>query len=60
MPIYEGTGYDKVFLSGHGPDEGSSWLSKRESYAHSPNDEEENYDKEEVEDGEGEEEDQYL
>ena len=56
--IREGVGYDKVFPLGHGPEEGLSWSSERESSTHSPIDKEEDYDGEEVEEREGDE-DQY-
>ena len=67
LSVREGTGYNKVFSSGHEPDEGLSWSSKRESSTHSPDDEGESYDGEEVEDveggedeyGEGEEDEEY-
>ena len=48
-------GYDEVFQSGHEPEEGFSWSSKRETSAHSPDDEGESYDGEEGEVEEGEE-----
>ena len=48
-------GYDEVFLSGHEPEEGLSWLSEKEPSAHSLVDEEEDYDREEVEEKEGDE-----
>lgn len=54
MFIRKGVGYDEVFPSGHGLKDGSSWSTERELSAHSLDDEEENYDGEEVEDGEGE------
>ena len=40
-------------MSGHRPEEGLSWSLERELSTHSPDDKEENYDKEEVEEGEG-------
>ena len=57
--IREGAGYDEVFQLGYEPDEGFSWLSKRETSAHSPDNEVESYDggevkEEEREDGEDE------
>ena len=36
MSVREGVGYNKVYLSGHGPEEGLSWSSEREPFAHSP------------------------
>ena len=48
-------GYDKVFQSGHEPKEGFSWLSERESFAHSLDDEVESYNGGEVEEEEREE-----
>ena len=48
-------GYDEVFLLGHGPKEGLLWSSERESFAHSPVNEEEDFDGEEVEEKEGDE-----
>ena len=53
--VCEGAGYDKVFLLGHGPEEGLSWSSETESFAHSLIDEEEDYDGEEVEERKGDE-----
>ena len=53
--VHEGAGYDEIYPSGHGLEEGLSWLSEREPSAHSPTNEEENYDGKEVEEGEGEE-----
>lgn len=51
--ICEGASYDEVYPSGHGPEEGLSWSLEREPLAHSPDDEEENYDGNEVKDEEG-------
>lgn len=51
--VCEGVGYDEVYPSGHGPEEGLSWSLERQLFAHSPDDEEEYYDREEVEEGEG-------
>ena len=51
--VCEGVGYDEVYPLGHRPEKGLSWSSERESSANSPDDEEENYDREEVKDGEG-------
>ena len=48
--VCEGAGYDEVFPLGHGLEEGLSWSSERDLFAHSPVDGEENY---EVEDREG-------
>ena len=31
--VHEGAGYDEVFLSGHGPEEGLSWSLEREMSA---------------------------
>ena len=53
--VHEGVGYHKVYLSSHRPKEGLSWLSRRESFAHSSIDEEEDYDREEVVEREGDE-----
>ena len=53
--VREGAGYDKVFLLGHGPEEGLSWSLEMESFAHSLIDEEEDYDGEEVEERKGDE-----
>jgi len=50
---HEEAGYDEVFPSGHGLEEGLSWSSDREPSAHSPVDKEEDYDGEEVEEREG-------
>ena len=49
--VREGAGYDEVFHLGHKPEEGFSWSLKRETSAHSLDDEGESYDG-----GEGEEE----
>ena len=65
--VREEAGYDEVFLSGHKPEKGFSYSLERESSAHSPNDEGESYDGEEVDDvkggedkcGEGEEDEEY-
>ena len=38
--VHEGASYDEVYLSGHGPEEGSSWSSEREPSAYSPDDKE--------------------
>ena len=58
--VLKGVGYVEVYPSGHGLEEGLSQSSKREPSAHSPDDEEENYDGEEVEEREGgENEDKY-
>ena len=57
--VLEGVGYVEVYPSGHGLKEGLSQSSKKEPSAHSPNDEEENYDGEEVEEREGDE-DEYV
>ena len=58
--VYEGVGYDEVYPSGRGPNEGLTWSPEREPSAHSPDDEkEEDYEAdggkngEEVEEGEG-------
>ena len=58
--ICEGTGYDEVYSSGHGPKEGLTQSPERESSAHSLDDEEEEdyeanggKDGEEVEETEG-------
>ena len=58
--VLERVGYVEVYPSGYRLEEGLSQSSKREPSAHSPNDEEENYDGEEVEERkEGENEDKY-
>ena len=33
LSVHEGAGYDEVFNSGHEPEEGFSWSSKREMSA---------------------------
>ena len=53
--VCEGVGYNEVFLLGHGPKEGLSWSSEREPSVHSPVDEEEDYDGEEVKERDGDE-----
>ena len=53
--VYEGAGYDKVFLLGYRLEEGLSWSSKKDSSAYSPIDKEEDYDEEKVEEREGDE-----
>ena len=53
--VHKGVGYDEVFPSGYGPEEGLSWSLEREPSAYSPIDEEEDYDREEVEEREGDE-----
>ena len=53
--VHEGAGYDEVFHLDHKPEEGFSWLLKRETSAHSLDDEGESYDGGEGEDEEGEE-----
>ena len=55
--VREGAGYDKVFPSGHRPEEGLSWLSERKPSTRSPVNEEEKIDGDEVEEGEGDEDD---
>ena len=51
--VCEGADYDEVYSSGHGSEEGLSWLSERKPSTHSPDDKEDF-------DGEGvEEEDEY-
>jgi len=54
--VCEGAGYDEVFLSGHGPEEGLSWSLEREMSAHSPIEEVEDNNGEEVEEREVDEE----
>ena len=39
--VCEGVGYDEVYPSGHGPNEGLTWSPEREPSAHSPDDEKE-------------------
>ena len=56
--VHEGAGYNEVFPSGHGLDEGLSWSSERERSARSPVDEEEDFDKDEVEERDGDEDDE--
>ena len=58
--VCEGVGYDEVYPSGRGPNEGLTWSPEREPSAHSPDDEkEEDYEAdggkngEDVEEGEG-------
>ena len=58
--VREGASYDEFYLSSRGPEEGLTWPPKREPFAHSPNDEEEEdyeadggEDGEEVEEGKG-------
>ena len=51
--VYEGAGYDEVYLLRHRPEEGLSQSLERELSAHSPIDEEEDYDREGVEEREG-------
>ena len=60
MSVREGAGYDEIYPSGRGPEEGLIWSPEREPSAHSPNDEkEEDYEAnggeegEKVEEGEG-------
>ena len=50
--ICKGAGYDEVFQSGHEPEEGLSWLSERETLAHSPKEEVESCDGEEAKEDE--------
>ena len=50
--VHEGAGYKEVFQSGHEPEEGLSWLSKREASAHSLDEEVESCDVEEGEEKE--------
>ena len=50
--VCEGAGYNKVFQSGHKPEEGLSWLLKRETSTHSLDEEVESCDGEEVEEEE--------
>ena len=54
--VRKGAGYDKVYASSRGPEEGSTWSPEREPSTHSPNDEEEeDYEADGGEDGEEEE-----
>ena len=46
--VHKGAGYNEVYPSVHGPEEGLSWSSKREPFAHSPDDKED-FDREGVE-----------
>ena len=62
--VYEGAGYDEVYPSGHGPEEGLSWLLERKPSIHSPNDEEDFDGKgveeeDEYDEGKGENEEEY-
>ena len=50
--VREGASYDKVFQSGHEPEEGFSWSSERETSAHSPDKEVESCYREEGEEEE--------
>ena len=50
--VREGVGYKEIFPSGHGPEEGLSQSSKRETSAYSPVDEEEKEVEERGEDNE--------
>ena len=53
--VCDGTGYKKVYPSGHRPKEGLTWSLERELSAHSPDDEEEeDYKANEGEEDEGE------
>ena len=59
--VREGAGYDEVYPSGHVPVKDLTWSLEREPYAHSPNEEEEEYEDDEegereVDEGEKEEE----
>lgn len=59
MNSREEADYNKVYPLSHGPEESLNWSSEREPSAHSPDDEEEDYnvyrgeDGEEVKEGEG-------
>ena len=55
MLVREGAGYDKVFQSGHEPEEGFSWSSERETSTYSSDDKGESYDGEEGKEEEREE-----
>ena len=57
--VREEASYNEVYPSGHRPKEGLSWSSEREPSTHSPVEEEEYYDGEEVEEREGDE-DEYV
>ena len=48
LSVREGAGYNEVFPLGHGPKEGLSWSSEKETSAHSPINKEEDCDGEEV------------
>lgn len=48
-PVHKGSDYDKVYLSGHEPMEDLTWSLKRESSAHSPTEEKEEYEGDEEE-----------
>ena len=61
LSVCEGAGYDEVYPSGHVPVKDLTWSLEREPYAHSPNEEEEEYEDDEegereVDEGEKEEE----
>ena len=56
--IREGAGYYEGFPLGHGHEEGLPQSSKRETFAQSPIDKEENFDGDEVEEREGDEDDE--
>ena len=58
MLAREGAGYDKVFQSGYGLEEGLSWSLEKELSARSLVDEEEFLDRDEVEEREGNEDDE--
>ena len=59
LSVREEASYNEVYPSGHRPNEGLSWSSEREPSTHSPVEEEEYYDGEEVEEREGDE-DEYV
>ena len=56
--VREGAGYNEVFPSGHGLDEGLSWSSERERSVRSPVDEEEDFNGDEAEEREGDKDDE--
>ena len=47
--IHEGAGYDEVYQIGHEPEEGHSWLSERETSTRCPDEDGEDYIREEDE-----------
>ena len=51
--VHEEASYNKVFPSGHEPEEGFSWSSERETSAQPSDEEIENYGEDKVSEGEG-------